>query len=323
MSIWLIGMPVFAMESVGMTLMRAYGDAVTPGYLSAAGALLQIVIAPFFIFGIGFFPELGLAGAAVGFVIARSITFLLFTYVFVFRDKMLLLDLAGFSQSVREILHVGLPAMAANLIMPVSMGVTTRLLAGHGTAVVAGFGVAMRIEFMAIMMIFAVSMSISPIVGQNWGAKLYDRVKTVMRSADIFVMAWGVFSYLLLIVFGSFFVGLINNDPHVVEAAYNYLLIGPLAVGAMGVTFNATHCFNALGKPMPPLIISLLRMVVVNIPLILLGNYLWGYMGIFAGTVVTTIVLAVVARRWVNHTIDRRVDRTVSAGLGRAEAGVS
>ena len=317
MAIWLIGMPVFALTNVGITLMRATGDAVTPGYLSSLGAILHVGIAPFLIFGIGPFPELGLQGAALSFVTARFLEILVFFYFFAVRDKMVLFEVTGFNQSVREMLHVGLPAMAANLIMPVSMGVITRLLAGHGTAVVAGFGVAMRIEFMAIMVIFAVSISLSPLVGQNWGARLYDRVKSAMRTADAYVVIWGVFSYLVLVAFGDIFVSLINDDPLVQEAAYDYLLIGPLAVGAMGVVYNATHCFNALGKPMPPLIISLLRMIVINIPLVLIGNYFWGYMGIYFGTVVTTVLVGVLSWRWVNYTIEGRMMR--SLGLGESQ----
>ena len=192
--------------------------------------------------------------------------------------------------------------------MPVSTSVVTRLLAGHGTVVVAGFGVASRIEFLLVMFIFSVSISISPIVGQNWGAGLYERVKAAMRVSNIFVLVWGVFSYLLLVSAGRFFVGLINDDPGVQEAAFHYLLVGPLAVGMMGVTMNATHCFNALGKPMPPLIISILRMIVINVPLVLLGDYLWGYIGIYIGGVVTTVGLGIVA--WLmGQSDDRGSDR--------------
>jgi len=312
MTIWLIGMPVFAMTNVGITLMRSTGDAVRPGYLSALGALLHIGIAPFFIFGIGPLPELGLQGAALSFVVARFLEILVFFYYFASRDRMMLFELEGFKQSVKDMLHVGLPAIAANLIMPVSMAVITRLLAGHGTAVVAGYGVAMRIQFMTIMVIFAVSMSLSPIVGQNWGARFYNRVKVAMRTADIFVIGWGILSYLILLVFGKFFVALINSDPLVQAAAYDYLRIGALAVILMGLTFNATHCFNALGKPMPPLVISLLRMIIIHIPLVLVGDYLFGYMGIYIGTVITTIVVGLISWRWINRTIDGRIERALA-----------
>lgn len=311
MQVWLIGMPVFAMTFVGTTLMRASGDARTPGYLSALGSILHIAMAPLFIFGLGPLPEMGLRGAAVSFVIARHLSFLLFIYCFVFRDRMIQLDFHGFFTSCREILQVGLPAMASNMIAPISMSVATRLLAGHGVLVVAGFGVATRIESMLVMLVWAIGMSIAPIAGQNWGARKFDRVRTALRLGNGFVLAWGLFSYLTLLLFGDFFVSLINDDPGVARMAHHYLMIAPLSVGFMGVMNIATNSFNAIGKPLPPLILSFLQMIVINIPVILLGNYLWGYKGIYAGGVLTTVLLGGVAWRWISATIKEGEQRAM------------
>jgi Na+-driven multidrug efflux pump len=82
----------------------------------------------------------------------------------------------------------------------------------------------------------------------------------------------------------------------------------------MGIMNIATNSFNALGKPMPPLILSVLQMIVVNIPLILLGNYLWGYRGVYAGSVVTTVLLSVVAWWWILRTIEQGRLSTATEG---------
>lgn len=304
MKIWLYGMPFFTITLVGMTLMRAMGDAVTPGYLMTIGSGLHIVIAPFFIFGLMGVTEMGLRGAAVSFVIARTISFLSYGYVMVIRDRLLTFSLGGFVTSCRDIAHVGLPAVASNLIAPVSMSVITRLLAGHGAVVVAGFGVASRIESMIQMIIFALSMSLAPFVGQNWGAAQFDRVKLALRLANWFALAWGLFAYALLFISAEFLVSMINADPPVVEAAVYYLLIVPLGMGFMGVMSNSTSSFNALGKPMPPLVISILQMIVVYIPLALLGDHLWGYVGIFIAGATTVTVLGAISWAWINRQIE-------------------
>ena len=223
MTIWLLGMPFFAIAFVGSTLMRAAGEAVTPGYLMTIGSALHIVIAPFFIFGLAGAPELGLEGAALGFVLARTVSFVLYTYYIVFRDRLMLASLTGLLTSCREILHVGLPAVASNLIAPVSMSIITRLLAGHGAEVVAGYGVASRIESIAMMIIIALSMSVAPFVGQNWGAGHYDRVKTALSLCNRFSLSWGLFAFVMMILFGEFIVSLINSDPLVVGPAALYL----------------------------------------------------------------------------------------------------
>jgi putative MATE family efflux protein len=303
MKVWLLGMPFFTITLVGMTLMRAMGDAVTPGYLMTIGSGLHIVIAPFFIFGLLGIPELGLEGAAVSFVIARTVSFLSYSYVMIIRDRLLTFEMKGFFSSCLDIAHVGIPAVASNLIAPVSMSVITRLLAGHGAVVVAGFGVASRIESMLLMIIFALSMSLAPFVGQNWGAGSFDRVKLALRLSNQFALAWGIFAYSLLFLSAELLVSLINDDPAVVQAAVHYLLIVPLGMGFMGVMANSTSSFNALGKPMPPLVISILQMIIVYLPLALLGDYLFGYVGIFIAGVTTVSILGIISWLWVNREV--------------------
>jgi len=307
--IWLFGLPFFTIAMVGSTLMRAAGDAVTPGYLMTIGSVLHIIIAPIFIFGLLGAPKLGLTGAAVGFVLARTVSFLMYSYVIGIRDKLLYFSIKGFFSSCRDILHVGLPAVASNLIAPISMSVITRLLAGHGTVVVAGYGVASRIESMIVMIIFALSMSIAPFVGQNWGAASFDRVKLSLKLSNGFSLIWGVIAYIFLFLSAEYLVGLINDDPPVVQAAVHYLLIVPLSIGLMGVMSNSTSSFNALGKPIPPLIISILQMIVIYIPLALLGDYLFGYRGIFIAGVVTTSLLGIVSWIWIYREINLGIER--------------
>jgi putative MATE family efflux protein len=308
MEIWLLGLPFFTVALVGSTLMRAAGDAVTPGYLMTIGSALHVVIAPFFIFGLGPAPEMGLEGAAVGFVLARTVSFCLYTYYIVFRDRLMIASLVGLWSSVRAILHVGLPAIASNLIGPVSMGVITRLLAGHGAEVVAGYGVASRVESMVVMVIIALGMSVAPFVGQNWGAGHHHRVRDALSLSNKFSLAWGLFAFIMMVMFAEVLVSLINDDPLVVQAATTYLIIVPISIGCMGVMMISTQSFNALGKPLPPLVISINQTLLVYIPLAILGDYLWGYTGIFIAMTVTTILLGAVSWYWLNHVIKSRIN---------------
>ena len=301
--IWLVGLPFFSIALIGSTLMRAVGDAATPGYLMTVGSVLHVIIAPFFIFGIAGAPERGLDGAAIGFVIARTVSFCLYLYFMGYRDRLLLPSLEGIARSCREILHVGVPAIASNLIAPVSMSIITRLLAGHGAVVVAGYGVATRVESMVTMLIFALSMSVSPFVGQNWAAGRYRRVKRALRLANGFSLLWGLFAFVLFSFTAEPLVSLINDDPGVVEAASIYLIIAPLSVGFMGVMMNATQSFNALGKPMPPLVMSILQTLVVYIPLALIGDFLWGYVGIYVAFAATSVLIGTLGFFWIGNVI--------------------
>ncbi len=135
-----------------------------------------------------------------------------------------------------------------NLVGPVSMGIVFGLLAKYGHAVVAGFGVAVRIESLALMILMALSSSISPMVGQNWGAGNHDRIDAALRFGFRFSFAWGVFIFAVLAVFGRGIVGLINSDPAVIEATYHYLLIVPLTYSTMGVSMVSGQLFRRTGQ---------------------------------------------------------------------------
>jgi Na+-driven multidrug efflux pump len=74
-------------------------------------------------------------------------------------------------------------------------------------------------------------------------------------------------------------------------------------MGFMGVMANANSSFNALGKPLPPLLISTLQMIIVYIPLAMLGDYLWGYVGIFIAGAATVSVLGTVSWIWINREV--------------------
>ena len=99
--------------------------------------------------------------------------------------------LASFNKSAVGILQVGIPAAASNMIQPLSMGVVTWLLAGFGTTVVAAFGVASRIESVVGMVVIGISTSVVPLVGQNWGARKFERVHEALNTCYAACLIWG------------------------------------------------------------------------------------------------------------------------------------
>ena len=302
-AVWLVGFTFFATSMVGTNLLRSAGNAAMPGIVMTVGSLVQVLIGPFLIFGWAGLPPLGIEGAAWSFVIARSMSFALCMYWIIVKERMLVAHLRGWLDSARQILHVGLPATASNLVAPLSTGIVTRLLSDFGHGVIAGFAVASRIEAVIAMVVIAVSTSVGPFVGQNWGAQMFDRVRTALRLCHGFCLGWGVASFLAMAVLARWLVGMINDELEVVETATNYLLIIPISLGFMGVMGVASACFNALGKPTPPLVLSLLRLVVVLIPLALIGRALAGYSGVFVATAIANIVVGILALVWNNHTV--------------------
>ncbi len=290
---------LFTVTMVAGNIMRANGSATIPGVVMTLGAALHLLLDPFLIFGWFGLPRLELAGAASAMAISRMVTMSVLL-VYVARGRMLLLEdvVTGFVDSCRKILHVGLPAMATQLIGPVSAAVITRMLAGHGEVVVAGFGVATRVEAVAVMLLFALSGSIGPFVGQNWGANRPDRVRDGLSVTYRFCLVWGLIAALPLLIFGSTIAAWVDETRAVVATAAFYLAVVPWSYGLWGVLMMSSASFNALGKPLPSTMLSFARMFILYIPLALLLNRFFGYTGVFVATAVSNGVMGILGFLW-------------------------
>lgn len=299
------GTVLFTLAMVASSVMRATGNAKIPGLLMTMTALLNLALDPIFIFGWFGFPRMELVGAAWAMFVSRSILLAMLIYYTAVREKVLSFhrnSLDGMFKSWKEIMRVGAPAIATQLISPVSGLIIVRLLASYGDTVVAGFGIASRIEATSVMFLFALSGSIGPFVGQNCGAQRFDRVKAGIKAAYQFSMAWGLLACLLLFFFAAKFVVLIDENPIAGEVAITYLLLVPLSYGFWGVLMMASASFNSLGHPLPSTFMSFTRMFVVYIPLAMLGNHYLGYQGIFVATMISNIIMGSVGYLWLrNH----------------------
>lgn len=299
LDIYLPGTVLFTLSMIAGSIMRANGSANIPGIVMTVGAFVNLLIDPILIFGLFGFPRLELAGAATAMLIARAMTTgVMFYYIFKGDMVQITAMFEGFVASSRRILQIGFPAMATQLIGPVTAAMITGMLAKHGETVVAGFGVAGRIEAVAAMLLFALSGSIGPFVGQNWGARRFGRVRDGVKASYQFSIAWGFIAALLLFLFGANVASWIDDSPSVVSVAAFYLALVPWGYGMWGVLMMASASFNALGKPLPSTALSFLRMFVIYLPLAIMLNSAYGYQGIFVATLISNVVLGIAAWLW-------------------------
>lgn len=294
---------LFTITMVAGNIMRANGSATIPGVIMTLGAGLHLALDPFLIFGWFGLPRMELAGAATAMAISRVVTVVILL-AYVARGDMIALSgiASGFLGSCKRILHVGLPAMATQLIGPVSAAVVTRMLASHGEVVVAGFGVATRVEAVAVMLLFALSGSIGPFVGQNWGANRAERVKEGLRVTYLFCIVWGLVAAVPMLVFGDQIASWVDQSPEVINTAAFYLAVVPWSYGLWGILMMASASFNALGKPLPSTVLSFTRMFILYIPLAMLMNHFFGYHGIFVATAVSNSVMGALGYYWFRQS---------------------
>jgi len=291
MRVWYIGIGFIVISMVTFNIIRALGDATSPGILMMFSALLNLVLDPIFIFGLFGFPALGIKGAALASLTAFSVSTVLSLMIVAKREKLFWLSLdPHIFRSWKEILYIGLPSATSNVIIHLAIAVVVKLLATFGEKAVAGFGIATRIEAFALAVYFALSSIIGPFVGQNWGAGKIQRIQEGLRLSDRFCLLWGLFLAVIFALFARPLVGLFDQNELVLAVASLYLLIVPLSYGAEGVLMMTTSAFNALGRPLPATFLSLTRMFVFYIPLAYLGKAYFGFIGIFAAAFIANIV---------------------------------
>ena len=298
MIVWYAGVPFVVFPMIGNMIIRSTGDMKTPSLIMMTSVFVNIIFDPLLIFGIGFFPRLGLQGAAIATVFARFTTFLLSLYVLIKRDKMVTLKKASIKrrlQSWGKILYIGLPTAGVRIILPMGLGIITRLLATYGKQAVAGFGVATRIEFFAFTVLIALSSVIAPFVGQNLGAKKFHRIKTGIKFSNIFSLLYGLFLFILFFFLSEPIAKIFNKDTAVIYTTMSYLKIVSLAYGLRGIMIITNSVLNVIKKPYEGAAIIFTQIFILYVPLALLGSKFFGLNGIFFAALLSYVIAGILS----------------------------
>jgi putative MATE family efflux protein len=298
MEIWYFGMVVLVVPVIGNSAIRATGDTLTPAVVMVIAGLANAIIDPLLIFGIGPFPRLEVAGAALATVIGRTLTLVVAVYVLAKREKMIAWTLPKLDATARNfgrLLAVGIPASATNLVVPVTIGVVTRMLAELGPEGVAAFGAGSRIEAFALMPLMAVSSGLGPFVGQNFGAKKISRLRHAYREGAVFSLLWCAAAAVCLALGARFIGGFFTDDEKVLAILVSFLLVVPFAHGFQGLFMMAGSLFNASGRPLVAFALAFLRAPVLIVPAAWLGGEHFGAVGIFGGIAAANLVVGSVS----------------------------
>ena len=306
MDVWFIGSVFLVCPMVGNSVMRAFGDTKTPSMVMGVGALINAILDPLLIFGIGPFPALGLQGAAISTLISWGIGFLAVIYILLYKKKIILPSFGSFAcfiKTSRKILKIGLPAAGANMLTPVATAIMTAIVATYGNSAVGAFGVGSRIEAIASLVVLALSMTLPPFISQNLGAGKMIRVIDAYKTTLKFVMYWQFGVYIFLCAIAHYIAIGFSDEQEVIDIIKLFIYVMPLGYGFQGVIILSNSSFNALHLPMSALVMNIVRLFVFYIPLAYFSSLFWGLQGFFIGAVVGNVFTAIIAYRWfVNRT---------------------
>lgn len=272
--------PMLVLGFCGGQILRAHGAASVSMHVSVGAALVNAVLDPIFIFGFGW----GVLGAAWATLVSQMALMVLSWRQVEKRFAVLgRVQIKRFIADANLVIYYAFPAMLSNWIAPLGGAFAARQMADFGNQAMAGYTVVMRFVPLSLAVILALSGAIAPIIGQNVGAKHFDRVSQVLDKALWFNWLVTLFMAGLLFLSQDYLVTLFGLGGMAAQLLRFFCSGVTLLMGFDGMQFCAIAAFNNLGKPFYSTIANLGRLLLGTIPFVLLFKALWGAEGVILG----------------------------------------
>ena len=283
-------LPGFAMNSA----IRAEGNPKFASNMMIIGCLLNLILDPIFIFGFG----MGIKGAALGTVICQLVICLWSGYYFTFGKSSLKLKLKNIkieSKIIKGILVIAITPFCMELASGFIHLITNKVLKVYGGDLAIGAMTAITsINLLFLMPVYGISQGMQTIIAYNYGAKQFERAKKALLIgivAATIVLSFGIFAILL---FPKLFIGIFTKDAILTDLALNGIYIYSLTLPAIGICILGTVYFQSIGSAKKSIVLSLLRQVIVFIPLILIVPKYFGLNGVWAAHPLADLVSMII-----------------------------
>ena len=297
--------PSFPLLAVGMTasaVLRSVGDARRSMYVTLSGAIINVVLDARFILVL----QMGIRGAAWASVLARLVMALVGLWG-VFRAHRLLQRpaLADLRRDTGKIMAVAIPAVLTNLATPAANVFVTAAMARYGDAAVAAWAVYGRVNPVAFGAIFALSGSVAPIVGQNFGAGNFARVRETIAVAARVTVVFTVVAWIGLAVSPGLIIRGFGLTGETTGLVYLFCRWLPPLFAFLGFLFIANAVFNTLRHPHYATAFNWGRATMGTVPFVWIGGQWAGAPGVFTGSIAGAVVFGAGALWVCLQLIDR------------------
>ncbi len=284
-------------------LLRGYGDTRTPMQMMVGSTLLNIILDPFLIFGWGIFPAWGVAGAAVATIFSRGVAGIIGLVILLQGKRGIHLTpdcLRPDWKYIKKIIKIGFPSAAEMSIQAVGMNIMMMIVTNFGSAVIAAYGIGMRILSVIMMPSRGFSRATTAMVGQNLGAVQPKRAeKSGWVSCGILLVLLSLMGGLFAL-FAEAIISVFNGDSEVIAAGTGFLQVFAPVFGFLGVRIVIGGSLRGAGSTVAAMILSAIALVGLRIPLSLLFAYGFNLQegGIWWGMALGSLLSAVIASIW-------------------------
>lgn len=286
------------------SLMRGIGEVRTPLYIVAGTVVLNVVLDPLLIFGLGPIPGLGVGGAALATLITQALA-LMIGLRLLLRGRWTIQPAASDFRPdwpfIRRAFRLGFPASIELSARALSMNVMVFLVSGFGTVTIAAYGVGTNVLSFVIIPALGLSMSTAALVGQNIGAGQPERAAHIARlSAAIAFVTLSLVGALVFVFATALVRFFVPADDAVIATGGRFLHTVALTFGFMGLQMALTGVFRATGQTLVAMVLTLVSQWVLQFPLafVLSRDAVLGQSGIWWAFPVTNVVIALITVAW-------------------------
>lgn len=303
-----LGAPFVVNQMAMGQIVRAEGSSKEAVIGMMIGTVVNIVLDPIMIL----YMNMGVAGAALATIIGNACSTAYYIYHILRKKSFLSIHFKDFSMPkdiLINVFSIGIPVSINNILMSASNVLINNLAAGYGDNALAGLGVAQRIFTLVILVLIGLSQGLQPFIGYNFAAKNYKRMSDSIKMSCVVSVVIGSILLGLSLIFGRWSVGVFINNEEVIDYGVKFLVASYTVAPIIGFQFVFMSTFQALGKSIPSLILSLSRQGIAFVPAILIGTKLFGINGIIWSQPIADIVsvaLSTVMYIYIYKKIKRR-----------------
>ena len=262
------------------------------------GCVTNIVLDPLFIFGIGIFPEMGIEGAALATGIGQVVSlagYLLMYYLKPIPAKVKVKDMKPETQLCKKVYSIGIPATLSLALPSVQVSALNAILTVYSASYVLVLGAYFKLQTFLYLTGNGVVQGMRPLIGYNYGAGESKRVKEIFQSALFLIAVVMVIGTILCMAVPQSLIGLFTGNPETIALGREALRLISIGFVVSSVSVTVSGALEGLGKGKESLIISLLRYIVVILPLAFVLSRFWGATGVWHAFWITEIISALIS----------------------------
>ncbi|MGL4854256.1 MAG: MATE family efflux transporter [Lentisphaeria bacterium] len=286
---------VQSLSSVGNDLLISVGTPFLASIMMVSGMLLNVILDPIFIFGFGIIPGLGMMGAALATIISQAVV-ALFSWWMLHSHHKLVMSVWNFLLLKKIwliIIRFAIPSILGLILVPLGNAVIVKVVAGFGDGAVAAVAAAGRIEMIAFIFPMALGITLMPMVSQNFGARLYSRIRECHLFSSRFAMIYLLIMALVFWVGSPFIVKFFSKDLGVQTIMISYLKIIPFGYAFIELHRYSAFFFTGTGQPKMAAILNVVRIVFILIPLVMLASWLRNLHMVFVARLLADVIAGI------------------------------